>query len=213
MGMYLPDEEQIEFVRTNLDDATPQLKGALNHDNTDVRQRTAYVIGEIGPEAKSLGPPLAERLKVEPERIVRIYIYDALAAVQFSNFGVVSQLHERYDALSPQNEPYQFGAGYADVDERINVAAALYVLHREGPRDEYLEFVTKWLAPPAADIKPEELGGYWERRWVAVISLEGMPEATEAIPLLESMLDEKDAKSWVNVHVPRVLGVLRHPGG
>jgi len=44
---------------------------------------------------------------------------------------------------------------------------------------------------------------------MAVNSLESMEGATEAIPLLEAMLKEENAKSWVSVHVPRVLGVLK----
>jgi hypothetical protein len=85
----------------------------------------------------------------------------------------------------------------------------------------------------------EELEGYWQRRWVAVMALESMANATDAIPsqakatppapgtkpasagaagratvadaipLLEAIFHEPNARPWVAAHVPRVLDVLR----
>ena len=77
-------------------------------------------------------------------------------------------------------------------------------------KSEYFNFVTKWLNPAADDLSGDLLEGYWERRWIAVNSLEQMPDATDAIPKLESLKAEPNAKSWVDVHVPRVLGVLQN---
>ncbi|MEP0347530.1 hypothetical protein, partial [Rhodopirellula bahusiensis] len=73
----------------------------------------------------------------------------------------------------------------------------------------YYDFVTQWLDPPADDLKGDLLDGYWERRWIAVNSIGQMPDATDAIPKLESLQAEPNARLWVNTHVPRVLGVLR----
>lgn len=171
MEMYLPSEDQIAFLRTNLSDVTP-----------------------------------------EQERLVRIYIINALAAVKFQSKEVNDLLRSRFDSLSSANVAPQLFGGYADVDEKINVAAALYNLTSGNDRQEYLEFVTKWLKPPSSDFGPVENEAYWERRWMAVIALEGMQGASAAIPLLESMLHEDGAKEWVGVHVPRVLGVLKRPG-
>lgn len=46
---------------------------------------------------------------------------------------------------------------------------------------------------------------------MAVNSLEEMAGASQAIPLLEAMLKEEGAKSWVPIHVPRVLEALTKP--
>ena len=212
MGMYLPSEDQIVFLRANLSDVTPELAAAVAHENPDVRRRAAYAIGKIGPDAKSLGPALFLRLKTEQERLVRIYIINALAAVKFQSKDANDLLRSRFDSLSSANVAPQLFGGYADVDEKINVAAALYNLTSGDDRQEYLEFVTQWLKPPSSGSGPVENEGYWERRWMAVIALEGMQSASAAIPLLESMLHEDGAKEWVAVHVPRVLGVLKRSG-
>jgi hypothetical protein len=208
MGMWLPEKRQVTFFRNYLIDVQEVLISALLNTNPAVRQRAAYVIGEIGPHAVGLGPALSSRLKEEPKRLVRMYLYDALAAVHFVDPSVMDDLKGRFQSLDGKNEPPAEDYSYAAADEKINVAAALYILDKSPNRREYLEFVLRWLRRPGDDMAPEQLAGYWERRWCAVISLESMLGASEAIPLLEAMLDEPNAKSWVSVHVPRVLTVL-----
>ncbi len=209
MGMWLPDKEQVAYFHSNLDATRDQLIAALSHANADVRQRAAYVIGEIGPDARSLGPDLFSRLQAERERLIRIYLINALAAVKSDDAEVISDLKSRFESLDDTNVPPALDHEYSDADEKINVAAALYVLEQSQNRGHYLTFVLRWLQPPPARLGGDELKGYWERRWVAVISLEYMLGATDAIPLLEAMRDEENAKPWVAFHVPRVLDALR----
>jgi hypothetical protein len=214
MGMHLPSQEQVDFLHSNLSDVTPELEAAVSHKNPDVRQRAAYVISKIGTDAKASGKPLFEQLKKEPEQLVQIYLIDALGAIRFTDDEVIAFLEKKYDSLSDDNVPPNlFGGKYAEVDEKINLAGVLYVLTEPKSRDKYLGFVTQWLQPPSGDMSPVETGGYWERRWMAVNSLEGMEGATVAIPLLDALLKEENGKSWVSVHVPRVLGVLKSQGG
>lgn len=208
MGMWLPDKEQINFFHNNLTEVREVLIPALSNPNPDVRQRTTYVIGEIGPDAVGLGPALYRCLKVEPKRLIRMYFYNSLAAVRFDDPVVINDLKDRFQSLEGKNTPPTQDHSYAPADEKINVAAALYVLDKSTNRKEYLDYVLRWLSQPGIDLTPEELAGYWERRWCAVISLETMLGASEAIPLLESMLDEPNAKSWVSIHIPRVLKAL-----
>jgi hypothetical protein len=212
MGMYLPDQQQVESLHANLANVSPELEAAVSHKNPDVRQRAAYVIGKIGTDANALGKVLFDQLKKESEQLVQIYLIDALGAIRFKDDEVIEFLEKKYASLSDENvPPTLFGGGkYSEVDEKINLAGVLYVLADDDSREKYLDFVTRWLPPPGKDMSQAEIGGYWERRWMAVNSLEGMEEATEAIPLLEAMLKEENAKSWVSVHVPRVLGVLKN---
>ena len=140
--------------------------------------------------------------------MVRIYICNALAAVGYRSDETTSSLKRSFDSLGRENQPPRPLGGYAEVDEKITVAAALFVLGNDSAGDEYLDFVIQWLRPPSDQMTPDEVDGYWERRWIAVNSLEAMPNATKATPLLESMLKEDGAKPWVAVHVPRVLGKL-----
>jgi hypothetical protein len=210
MGMYLPDAKQVTFFRKHLSGVQPKLTSALFAEEPEVRQCAAFVIDKIGALACACGPELLRRLKQEPDRLPRIYLINAIGSVGYDDPEAVDELTRRYKALSPVNVPRsRFAVDYDEVDERIDVAAALYQLIAPKHREEYLEFVTQWLHPPSEELSSRELAGYSERRWHAVIALEAMNGAEEAIPLLESMLEERNAPSWVNVHVPRVLKSLR----
>lgn len=210
MGMYLPDDQQIAFFESNLPQTQNKVIAALASPESDVRQRAAHVISGIGVPAQACGPALLNQLKSEKDRLVRIYLINALAAVEFRGPAAVSELESRFQTLTDDNVPRNLlDSDYEDVDEKIRVAAALYVLKSGKDRDQYFDFVTKWLQPPPSGLTPDELRGYWERLWMAVISLEHMPGATSAIPLLELMQTEKDAESWVGFHVPRVIKTLQ----
>ena len=210
MGMQLPDAEQVKVFRNNFDSTRGALRDALSHSNHSVRMRAAYVIGEIGETAKPAGAELLARFADEPDELVRIYIIDALNAIDYGTEAAVTVLAERYKALDGTNVPPNDDHSYAEVDEKIKVASALYSFVDADTKSEYFNFVTKWLNPAADDLSGDLLEGYWERRWIAVNSLEQMPDATDAIPKLESLKAEPNAKSWVDVHVPRVLGVLQN---
>lgn len=210
MGMYLPKQEEVDFLHANLDDVTPELEAAVCDKNADIRQRAAHVIGGIGPDAHDLGACLFGQLKIEPERLVQIYLIDALGAIRYRDDEVIAFMENKYQALSDENVPPKFfDSNYAEVDEKINLAGVLYVLVESESRDQYFDFVTKWLQPLDADMGFAAASGYWERRWMAVNALVDMEGAAQAVPLLEAMLNEEDAKSWVSVHVPRALRALK----
>ncbi len=218
MGMWLPGEEQIAFFRSNFELTQAKLAQALADADHRVRMRAAYVIekisGEIGEEARSLGSDLLAGLRKESDRTVRLYLISALQAVRFNDAATVAELQHQFESLSDANTPLKPNDnGYAEVDERIHVAAALYMLGNSANRARYLEFVMKWLSPPPGNLDPEQKEGYWERRLTAVLALEKMEGATAAVPLLKAMLDEKDAKLWVSTHVPRVIDALREDHG
>jgi len=211
MGMWLPDAKQVELFRRNFDSARGSLHVALSNPDHSVRMRAAYVIGEIGASAKPAGQDLLARLKDEPDELVRIYIVQALSAIDYDTNPALSMLADRYAALDGENVPPKVDHSYAEVDEKITVASALYVLLKADAKAkrEYFDFVTKWLDPPADDLSRNLLEGYWERRLVTVLALERMPDAVDAIPKLESLQAEPNSKPWIGAHVPRVLAVLR----
>ena len=213
MGMYLPKQEQIDFIHANLDAVAPELQAAVSSKNADIRQRAAYVIAEIGPDANELGNDLFEQLKKEKVQIVQMYLADAIAAVRFNNEKVFEYLKTKYEVLNDKNVPLRLfgvnGGNYPEVDEKINLAGVLFVLADESSQGKYSDFVVQWLSPPNDQLSPGEVSGYWERRWMAVNVLEDMKEVPEAIPLLETMLKEENSQPWVFEHVPRVLDELK----
>lgn len=209
MGMYLPEKGEIEFFCSNRSGTDDVLLGALSHSNPKVRMRAAHVIRGMGGEAWDLGTHVASQLNVEDDRLVRMYLYDALRGTAYSTDDVTGELRKRFDSLDGRNIPPAAGHGYAPADERISVAKALYVLDDSQRRSEYLSYIMSWLRPPEEGMEEDMLAGYRKRRWCAVIALEHMHGANEAIVPLEKMLDEPDAKMWVSSHVPRVLKALR----
>lgn len=212
MGMWLPKQDQIQYFSTNFTKAYPSLKKALDDSDQSVRMRAAYVIDEIGSPARAAGPDLLSRLKIEPDVVVRMYIVDALIGIGYRGEDTVATLTQQFEALDGANVP-PIGAGtYAEVDEKVVVASALYALGDESAKSKYFDFVTGWLKPIPGDVTGALLEGYWERRWIAVNSLEHMHGATEAIPLMEAMRAEADAESWVDTHVPRVIYALQRDG-
>ncbi len=208
-GMWLPDEGQVHFFRSHFEQTQQKLETAISSDNEDVRRNATYVVAELKADARACGPKLLAQLKKEPERLVRMYLYDALAATAFGSPEVIVELKRRYDSLSTENTPREPSYEYTEVDERIDLAATLYVLDTGPDQKNYLGFVQQWLHPPGTDLTRQQLTGYWERRWIAVASSERMMGAKSSIPLLEAMLKEPDAEPWVSTHVPRVLKALR----
>lgn len=209
MGARLPSD-QVTFFRTHLAEVKGVLSEALSHINPDVRQRAAYVIEELGPSAMTLGPDVERALRVESERLVRLYLYDALRSIGTARTETVSYLTNRFESLAAERDVSTGGALYTPIDERIYLAADLYVLDSSGEKkSEHLGFVLQWLHPPKAGLSTQKRETYWEHRWCAVNAIEHMAGAEEAIPLLEAMLTEQDAKPWVGTHVPRALRALR----
>lgn len=211
MGASLPDQEQVQFFDQHFATTSDALCQALGHSDDAVRMSAAYVIGEIGERAKNAGPCLLARLRSEPDETVRMYLVEALSTIQFDSEEAVSFLTERFDSLDSENDPPHADNSYSEADEKITIAAALYVLTEGEMKDRYLRFVTDWLKPPPSDLSGPLLEGYWQRRWVAVTSLVAMPGAVEAVPLLESLRTEPGAQPWVDIHVPRALESVRKP--
>jgi hypothetical protein len=213
MGMYLP-KDQIPFFAEHFSGVKDIIAQAMTHSESQIRQRAAYVIEGLGHQAKSLETDIFKSLQVESDCTVRLYFYDALRSIGANSQQSLSYLKDRYEFLSQQEDDPSDGQFYKASDERIKVAATLFVLDDEiQRRPEYLNEVLKWLKPPKTLISTSELEAYWDHRWLAVNSLEFMNGAEEAIPFLEKMLDEQPTKQWVSVHVPRVLKSLRNKSG
>ena len=83
MGMWLPDQSQIDSFRLCLPESQKPLATALENPSYEIRMRAAYVIEKLGTDARPIGPALLGRLQNEPDRLVRLYLYDALSGVRY----------------------------------------------------------------------------------------------------------------------------------
>jgi hypothetical protein len=210
--MYLPDK-QIPFFAEHFHEVEDVLVKALKHSKPKISTRAAYVIENIGEKAISLESELFRVLEMESERAVRLYLYDALRGVGACEKVTIDALKQRFDFLPTDvNDLGGEEERYTNKHEHIHVAVALYVLDDlSNARPRYLHAVLKWLEPPAANLGKEDIEAYWDYRRSAVLAVEYMNGATEAIPLLKAMLLEQPQKPWVSVHVPRVLDALQSP--
>ena len=203
MGMWLPDKEQVAFFSANIDGTKDVLTFKLTDPNSDVRQRAAYVIQEIGATAKPIQAALVTALAMEKVPLVRIYLCNALRAVGGDSDDSLTQLRTLYRASGDDKDA---------LEQRIYSAAALSTLSKNAKEiSECTEYVSRWLKPPAKDLIPSELEKYWDLRWSAVNAVEHMTHAQDAVPLLEKMLTEPNKRDWVDVHVPRALAAIKGP--
>ncbi|MHC4792638.1 MAG: hypothetical protein ACYS8Y_14660 [Planctomycetota bacterium] len=198
MGMYLPDEPEIEFFRSNFMEVRGVIAEKLKAGNPDVRMRAAYLIDKLGNTAFSLRSETFKALKSEQESLPRIYLCNAIRSLNAKESEIIEYLRQYYDSLMAFDGKSE--------DERIYFAAALVVLtdYRDESSDCY-KYLLSWLKPPGSSLSTVELDRYWEMRWSAVNALEGMKQAKEAVPFLESMLREDAKKGRVEAHVPRVI--------
>ena len=92
--------------------------------------RSAYVIGESGTIARPLGESLLMKLSNEEDELVKIYMVNALSEIGHDTPGTLQTLTTLYDSLDATNVPPSFGGSYAEVDQKINLAAAIFVLSK-----------------------------------------------------------------------------------
>ena len=205
-GMYLPDRSQVEYFQTHLDEMTLLLASALANENQSVRMRAAYVIEKCRPASPALAKLLVARVSSEENRLVRIYLYNALCVHAVGSIEAAAVLRDRWNSLDKEAivpvEPSEQSAAY----EAIHVAGALSVCEKdEAARSEFASDVLRWLNPPPTDLPRDQVEAYWDLRWSALAALRSMPPTDGAIPLLEAMLEEHDSKPWVAAQVPPTL--------
>lgn len=201
MGMWLPNANELSFFSTNFDAVSEVLVTKLNDPNEDVRQRAAYVIEQIGPQAKSLQPAIVTALAKEKVPVVRIYLCNALRATGEGNEEALLQLRKMFDNTANDKNAF---------DQRIYAAAALSVLSKDAAEiSKCTDHVCQSLTLPQPNLSAEQLETHWDRCWTAVNAVEHMPGAQQAIPLLEQLLTANAHPGWVEVHVPRALAALK----
>jgi hypothetical protein len=209
-GMMLPDGEQREFFRVHRDQVMPALEAALAHKSESIRMRAAYVIESCEPASGTLASMLLRRVPVEKDRLVRIYIYNALCTHGPSSLEAADSLANRWNALDKKAITPDVEYEPSEASEAMYLAGALSVCARDqAARKQYAAFVLGWLEPPPANTPADKLDAYWEVRWSTLAALRSMPPTEGAVPLLEKMFREPNAKPWVEFQVKATLEVQR----
>jgi hypothetical protein len=208
LGMWLP-EKDVPFFHRNFAATESVLRAALESPSKKIRQDAAYMVGELGPTALPLEPSLINRIEVEPERIVRLYLYAAARSISAKSPKLLAVMRSRFATLAKQPDAPAPGEHYTSVDERITLASALLQLDPLAPqRPAYRDFLLSWLKPPPKGLTPAQREDYWDHRWLAVTEIDNGGQPREAIPLLQAMLKEPDRKVWVYIKVSHALSAL-----
>jgi hypothetical protein len=66
LGMYLPPEQDVEFIRDRLPQSLAALRAGLTNDTEHVRMSSAYVAEKLGPQASPLARVMIDRMQSEP---------------------------------------------------------------------------------------------------------------------------------------------------
>jgi hypothetical protein len=209
LGMWLP-EKDVPFFKNHLTVLEPVLRDALANSDDHIRQDAAYVIRAIGAAALPLEPLLVQRMEVESNRTVRMYLYAAARSIGATSEKMLALLKARYAALDKEPDVRIHDSDYTVVDERIELAAALWALDDAPKRQaDYRDFILQWLKPVPTNLSGPMRDAYWDHRWMAVTVIENTGSPREAILPLQAMLKERDRKAWVDVKVCRALEALR----
>jgi hypothetical protein len=148
LGKSLPDESQVSFFRSYVNESKSSLGEALENPSYLIRMWAAYVIGQIGPDARSLGSTLTDRLQVEPNRGVRIYLLEALRGIHDEAPSTIELLKKQFPALSETNDPQDRSKStseYLEADEKVCIAATIYALDTGPEYIKYADCLQTWL--------------------------------------------------------------------
>lgn len=139
-----------------------------------------------------------------------MYLYGAVRSIGAKSERTVSTLRARFVALEREPDVRPKENDYTAADERIEVASALLNLDDSPARkNQYLDFVLKWLKPAPQDLTGAKLDDFWEHRWIAVTVVENTGTPREAKSFLEAMLKEPHRRGWVYPKVSRALDALK----
>jgi hypothetical protein len=148
LGKSLPDESQISFFRSYLRESKISLGEALENPSYLVRMWAAYVIGQIGPDARSLGSILTDRLQIEANRGVRIYLLEALRGIHAESPSTIELLKKQFAMLNERDDPQDRSKNtseYLKADEKVYIAATIYALDTSPEYIKYADYLQTWL--------------------------------------------------------------------
>ena len=170
LGMNLPSPRDVVIVRKELPKSLTDLRFALANTNQNVRVSSAYVAGELGFQAISLIPTLTERLQIDSEPIVRVYIALAIADIGQVDSNAISKLEECF-----QSE--------GNDDAKTAIAGALVRLRspeeEKGAWQWLLNSLRAFPPNPPAEFKAQY--AFWECRWTAVKQVRAVQGEDEVV--------------------------------
>ena len=110
LGMYLPSERDVAFIRDRLPQSLSALGAGLTNKNEHVRMSSAYTAEKLGPQARPLVPAMIDRLQSEPAFTIRVYLASAVAAIGGADSNEVRRLEDCFVCHSRSGLHRHFGS-------------------------------------------------------------------------------------------------------
>lgn len=199
LGIYLPPEEDIEFIRDRLPESLAALRAGLTSDSNDVRMSSAYVAEKLGPQANLLVPVLLGRLPSEPAFIIRVYLASALAEIGQVDSDGIRQLEESF--RTEKNE-----------QAKTHIAGALVRLRSPEEEPDAWQWLLQSLEvfPPDPPAESDAQHIFWERRWGAVKHLRAIRGKDDILlPPLRALKANSKTPRWViNQQITQAIAEL-----
>ena len=189
LGMWLPEDKQVEFFRYEFDLTHGILVRELRNASPDIRKAAAYVIEGLNADAIELSPEIVKCLQEETDTLVRIYLMNALVGIGDRSVNAIDAIRQRWAAPITPDE--------YSIDEKLTAASALWRLSdQETDRQASQDFILTWLRPVPEKLTEEQRDYYLQRQLHAVHCVRNMPGFVEAVPALKKLLNGP-AKDWM----------------
>jgi hypothetical protein len=187
LGMYLPPEQDVAFVRDRLPESLVALRVGITNDTEHVRMSSAYVAEKLGAQARPLVPVMVERLQSEPAFIIRVYLASAIARIGGVDSNGVRRLEDTF--RSEDNE-----------QAKAHIAGALVRLRsaEEEPAawGWLMQSLEAFPPDPPAELDAQQI--FWERRWGAVEHLRFVrSKDADLLPPLMALKTNPKTPRWV----------------
>lgn len=197
LGMWLPEDKQVEFFRSEFGLTRDILARELRNASPDIRKAAAYVIEELKADAIGVSPEIVACLREEKDTLVRIYLMNALVGIGDRSVNAIDAIRQRW-AVPITPDEYS-------IDEKLTAASALWRLsEQETDRQVSHDFILTWLRPVPEKLTEELREHYLQRQLHAVHCVRNMPGFVEAVPALKKLL-EAPAKDWMVKWVPEAV--------
>ncbi len=199
----VPSETEIARIRKALPSSLLTLRKGLLGDDSFIRKCSAYVVRQLGGEARSLGPELRLAFDRENDEVTRCYFLRALARIGDDSAQTVWFL----EAIGRDGE-----RGKTQLVPTEAAGALLILRGREACPDAW-DTVIDSAGPSWAsgDREDGDVDLFWERRLAASRILGDLGHGGQpALPVLTRLIEDARTPQWVRKRV--VIDVKRIQG-
>ena len=185
LGTRIPTLQEVKNLRANPGGALALIRRDLNSPQPLTRRRAAYLLEQLGPDARSAESALRVALDQETDPVNYAFIIRAFAAmerVEEESIRALGKVFYRSD--NPVLHTYAAGAMVSLTSVRSD--------------DDWLQILLDSLNPQAPEVEDLDERQFWEARWAAAYMCRTLGEESSALlPALENLSEATNVPAWV----------------